>query len=481
MRLRTVLLLVVTFLFAGAAMSQNVDGTKGDIIVNGDAAHPTFGVVLRPDANDPSAAARLGGANGKFVVFSAASAELLRVQNNGNVGIGTPAPGALLHLAKQAVNGLGPELILENTGNAIGDTAAITFTDTGTPRGQLYAGLHGYDAGGTLEYRSLYPTTRTFLRIGGFGDMQINGRAIPLQVVASAHYGLPTSVEFVDLAYYYGLPHGIRMQMPGNSDIRVSGLQIGRWSEPVIQSLSGPLQLNPDTRYEVTVPAQFTVGDLDGDARMAVISGDNPGNANAPTLVLGRKDGNNSNLTEFAFSVDEQNNALKLTHLAAGATIPIPLLTITGGAVPQLSFSGAIIGAVYQDLAEWVPATSDVPPGTVVVLNPDRTNEVMPSDRSYDERVAGVVSAQPGLLLGAAGAGKEMIATTGRVRVRVDATQPIRVGDLLVSSSRPGMAMRSQPIDLGGVSIHRPGTIIGKALEPLESGQGEILVLLSLQ
>jgi len=29
--------------------------------------------------------------------------------------------------------------------------------------------------------------------------------------------------------------------------------------------------------------------------------------------------------------------------------------------------------------------------------------------------------------------------------------------------------------------MHRPGTLIGKALEPLEKGQGEILVLLSLQ
>jgi hypothetical protein len=29
--------------------------------------------------------------------------------------------------------------------------------------------------------------------------------------------------------------------------------------------------------------------------------------------------------------------------------------------------------------------------------------------------------------------------------------------------------------------MHRPGTIIGKALEPLDNGVGEILVLLSLQ
>ena len=74
-----------------------------------------------------------------------------------------------------------------------------------------------------------------------------------------------------------------------------------------------------------------------------------------------------------------------------------------------------------------------------------------------------------------------MIATTGRVRVRVDARLPIHRGDLLVSSDRPGVAMKSVPVEVGGMSVHRPGTVIGKALEPLESGEGEILVLLTLQ
>jgi hypothetical protein len=75
-----------------------------------------------------------------------------------------------------------------------------------------------------------------------------------------------------------------------------------------------------------------------------------------------------------------------------------------------------------------------------------------------------------------------MIATTGRVRIKVDATRaPIRVGDLLVTSGTPGFAMRSEPLDLGGTPIHRPGTLIGKALQPLEKGVGEILALLSLQ
>lgn len=140
------------------------------------------------------------------------------------------------------------------------------------------------------------------------------------------------------------------------------------------------------------------------------------------------------------------------------------------------------IAAKYQDVAEWVPTAAEMAAGTVVVLHPDRPNEVMPSSQAYDTAVAGVVSAQPGLILGEPGAAKAKIATMGRVKVKVDATKaPVKIGDLLVASDRLGYAMKSQPIELNGRKFHQPGTLIGKALEPLTGGDGEILVLLSLQ
>lgn len=170
-------------------------------------------------------------------------------------------------------------------------------------------------------------------------------------------------------------------------------------------------------------------------------------------------------------------------NVGLGTTSPTAKLHVVGNIVATGSITGAtVIGATYQDIAEWVPATSDMAPGTVVVLNRERTNEVMPSSREYDTSVAGVVSANPGVILGTEGSSKEQIATTGRVRVRVDATAgPIAVGDLLVTSNVSGTAMKSVPIRIGDASFHRPGTIVGKALEPLASGVGEILVLLSLQ
>ena len=104
------------------------------------------------------------------------------------------------------------------------------------------------------------------------------------------------------------------------------------------------------------------------------------------------------------------------------------------------------------------------------------------SSSAYDARVAGVVSPRPGLLLGERGPDKAMVAHSGRVRVKVDASYgAVEVGDLLVTSQTPGHAMRSEPVDIGGTKLHRPGTLIGKALEPLAAGQSEILVLLTLQ
>lgn len=170
-------------------------------------------------------------------------------------------------------------------------------------------------------------------------------------------------------------------------------------------------------------------------------------------------------------------------NVGIGTTAPVYKFHVVGTSWLQgdVAVSGNI-AAKYQDIAEWVPTPEDLPAGTVVVLDGERSNTVLASSQPYDTAVAGVVSALPGIILGEEGSGKVKVATTGRVKVKVDTSGgPIRVGDLLVTSSKPGIAMRSEPIKLSGTNFHRPGTILGKALEPLQEGTGEVLTLLSLQ
>ena len=140
------------------------------------------------------------------------------------------------------------------------------------------------------------------------------------------------------------------------------------------------------------------------------------------------------------------------------------------------------IAAKYQDVAEWVRTADHASRATVVVIDGAAPNQVVTASQPYDTRVAGVVSERPGVLLGEAGEDKAKVAHSGRVKVKVDARYgAVAIGDLLVTSPTAGHAMRSAPVDLGGMQVHRPGTLLGKALEPFPEGQGEILVLLMLQ
>ena len=147
--------------------------------------------------------------------------------------------------------------------------------------------------------------------------------------------------------------------------------------------------------------------------------------------------------------------------------ITTEVLEITGGADLVESFE---TGGV------------DCPPGSVVTIDPLNPGELTLSNQPYDRRVAGVVSGagnvRPGLHLGQTGvtSGDTQVALTGRVYVRCsNENGAVRPGDLLTSSSTPGVAMRATD------SERAFGAVLGKAMGTLDAETGLVLTLVNLQ
>jgi hypothetical protein len=112
----------------------------------------------------------------------------------------------------------------------------------------------------------------------------------------------------------------------------------------------------------------------------------------------------------------------------------------------------------------------------------DESGGLTPSSRSYDKRVAGVISGagefRPGVILGRQERETDRmpVALVGKVFCKVDAdVSSIEVGDLLSTSDTPGHAMKASD------PSRAFGSIIGKALRPLTAGQGQISILVALQ
>ena len=161
------------------------------------------------------------------------------------------------------------------------------------------------------------------------------------------------------------------------------------------------------------------------------------------------------------------NGAMKFRVLNNGSVVT-PLLQITGGA----------------DLAEPfdVGGEQGVSSGALLVIDDENPGKLKLSDREYDSRVAGVVSGaggvNPGLTLSQQDVfeGGQNVALSGRVYAMADVSNgPIRPGDLLTTSSRPGHAMRATDRD------RSHGAVIGKAMSVLDEGEGLVLVLVNLQ
>ena len=366
------------------------------------------------------------------LLFGTNGTEKMRITGDGNVGIGTTSPQAKLQVNKTTTSSYSStsfgnyadyNFFLGTNSNSNGDFSALRFSDAGAGyRESLFGVLQNANGQGDFFFKGYTGSGYSeYLRITSSGNVGI-GTASPTYGRLQVEKAAPGQVIYSVSNSTSGTNYGIDAEAIG------SGAQT---------NVGGFFAAAGATyNYAIIVPAGW-------------------GNVGIGTST-----------PDLSYKLDVNGD----TRVSGNGKVT-GNLTVDGN-----------IAAKYQDVAEWVESSETLAAGTVVVLDSTKSNQVIASTVGYDTRVAGVISAQPGITLGEKGEGKVLVATTGRVKIKVDASKsPIHIGDLLVTSDVPGVAMRSEPIEMAGRKMHMPGTLIGKALEPLAKGSGEILVLLSLQ
>jgi len=133
------------------------------------------------------------------------------------------------------------------------------------------------------------------------------------------------------------------------------------------------------------------------------------------------------------------------------------------------------------DLAEKVDIAVDdiAEAGDVVVVDPNGIDTYRRSSEAYSQSVAGVISTNPTITVGnGKTSNTAVMAMVGRVPVKVSGENgAIKRGDLLVSASLPGYAMKYNPEDDNGL---RMIGIVGVALDNFDgvSTTGKIMALI---
>jgi hypothetical protein len=459
-------------------------------------------------------------------MFSTNSVERMRIASNGNVGIGTSTPQDAFHIFN-TTNTVGTMRL--QGGNTYagfigvweGDQSLLltnnrhpgTGNNYNTTRIGAQLSLWGGDIHFYTTTSGTVGTATELMRIKANGNVGI-GTATPIfslevsnsdrlnpaiNVMSSTHATSErASIGFgVNAAVTQGWAFGQDRHADGTRDMYLFDVSNNRdvmyWNPNgnVGIGTTNPANHKLDVVGEIRASGGFRFADGTLQTTAANLTALNASNLASGTVPIARLGSGTADSTKFlrgdnTWAVPSGTSQWTTSgtiisynsgNVGVGTASPTEKLEVIG----NIKVSGNI-NAKYQDVAEWVDSSQELAAGTVVVLDSSRSNHVIAATKSYDSRIAGVISLQPGLTLGEEAEGRVLVATTGRVRVKVDATKaPIQIGDLLVTSNREGLAMKSLPVDVGGVRMHRPGTLIGKALEPLTKGTGEILVLLSLQ
>jgi hypothetical protein len=448
---------------------------------------------------------------------------LVLQSGGGNVGIGTTAPIYKLHIgvADQGLRVEGPNGV--GTAVSLGGNGAFSIDAPGVVGGRFVvkdggnvgigtnapaAKLHISGSGGIRARINADTNAGLALTLNnqpkwsvatvGTGQFQIFNDAIGQNAVwidsTSNNVGIGTIAPQSTLHVHgaevlsTGNQSGFKFRNRGSSSfaddwVWYSDANIARFWRTGAGDLLG-VTPGGDVGIGTTAPAAKLHISGSGSIRARINADTNAGLAltlnNQPkwsvaTVGTGQFQIFNDAIGQNAVWIDPTSN-----NVGIGTTNPAAKLHVAGVAsVGVLQITGG------SDLAEpfEVGGVETIQPGMVVAIDPEQPGQLRLADKGYDRTVAGIVSGangiKPGLTMrqeGTLANGSLPVALTGRVYCWADASNgPIEPGDLLTTSNTPGHAMKVTNY------AEAQGAIIGKAMTGLKEGKGLVMVLVTLQ
>jgi len=394
----------------------------------------------------------------------------------GNLGIGTISPSARLEVDGniKLTQGSGASLVFPdgtsqstafiNNGSATINVGKIVFPDNSSLSSASSLG----SSGGGISGQGSPNTIPIFTSSSALGSSNIS--------VQNGNVGIGTAAPTAPLSIATGSPsasnqvfNALTVQPAAGSAYGGNGTSIflGSVTNYGIQPIAGIWS------------ALYNGGDGRIDYNGSLVFGTTHQGNSSPTEGMRLDPNGNVGIgTSSPTAALEVNGVIKLTS-GSGASI-----TFADGTVQSTAYTGSTCssGGDYAESVDVTGNKGEFEPGDIIVIDPDNPGHFLKSSAPYSSLVAGIYSTKPGYVgrrqtLDPRFAKSEIpMAMVGIVPTKVTTENgPIRVGDLLVTSSRPGYAMHGTDRD------QLTGTVVGKALNSLRSGTGVIEVLVSLQ